>query len=196
MFLFAGGMIGFSLQPAAVQRWVMTAHERTSISENTLKMAGLDENNKLSSKHKEHMEPRMLRDEEDVTQVLDTIAGWRNPFLPSQNLVSLSSGIVVTEKNSQSILTAQQLGRDMLLQFIDDRLVTGKVELNRPLSKLKLKFLPDPTKTKGKNVPLCDDRNLFARLLVIAQKRTMNLKTVLSYELGKMRFDDNLFLNS
>ena len=72
---------------------------------------------------------------------------------------------------------------------MQDRLKTNATGFFDTLPKLKLGTFNDATKrksvlTKGKNVVLHADRNLFARLLVIGQSRKMDIKDLLTHELG------------
>lgn len=182
IYCISGGIIGLSCRPAAVDKHILSSHERTAITDGIFEMAGITS---TSPTPKEKLPTRIKADEEDVKRVKDTIINWGNPFLPSQELSSLASGVVVDQDRASTILSAKCLGRQQMRDFIDDRLVKGSVPYNKPLTKNNLHFGDLKPKMKYLQASVSSDRNLYARLLVIAQKRTMDLKQVLSYELGK-----------
>ena len=49
----------------------------------------------------------MKRDEEDVSKVMEVVSNWTDPFEPSEELASLSSGCVVTETIKLDLLAAK-----------------------------------------------------------------------------------------
>ena len=74
------------------------------------------------------------------------------------------------------------------MAFMKDCIISNEIELYDPISKKKLKTfsaLRKLTKVsiKGKEQILRADRNLFARMTVIAQTRDMNMREVLKYTL-------------
>ena len=182
-----GGIIGFSLKRGAVQRWLMTAHKRASIVDVCRMMAGLT--SETSELHKEATSPRMAKDECDVCNVEDVIQNWRNPFEPSDNLVSLSSGIVANEKMRYDLMSAKEQGKASLMKFVQERIVTNETDFYASISKLRLQTFANvnkrtSVKVKGKDMIVKADRNLFGRLLVVAQNRKMDMKNVMKHELG------------
>ena len=54
--------------------------------------------------HKEANSARMKRDEDNVKKVFKVISNWRNPFEPSEELLSLSSGYVASESMKADLL--------------------------------------------------------------------------------------------
>ena len=73
-----GGIIGFSVNKSAVQRWLLNAHERAAISNACRDLAGM--NDMHSTGHKETGKHRMARDESDVKSIVSTLQSWSNPF--------------------------------------------------------------------------------------------------------------------
>ena len=141
--------------------------------------------------HKEASSARMKRDEDDVKKVFEVISNWRNPFEPSEELLSLSSGYVASESMKADLLLAKEKGTTALTAFVEERLVTNSTGFFQTLPKLKLRSFRDAQKktsvTAGdRNFIIRADRNLFARLLVIGQSRQMDLKDLLSHELGPL----------
>lgn len=56
---------------------------------------------------------RMKRDEDDVKKVFEVISNWRNPFEPSEELFSLSSGYVVSESMKADLLLAKRRAQQL-----------------------------------------------------------------------------------
>ena len=185
-----GGIVGFSLRKGAVQRWMITAHSRAAFVDKCRKMStGEDEDQRRI--HKETGSARMKRDDEDVKKVIEVISNWRNPFEPSEELSSISSGYVTSKSTKQDLLQAKEKGATALTAFVEERIITNSTGIFETLPKLKLGSFRDTHKktsvTAGdKNVMIRADRNLFARLLVIGQSRQMDLRYLLTHELGPL----------
>ena len=82
--------------------------------------------------------PRIKRDQSDVQTVYDTISSvFINPF-SEMDLISLSTGIVPTDKIKNDLFNAHAIGETALNKFIDERLVNQRTRFFEPLRKLKL----------------------------------------------------------
>lgn len=187
-----GGIIGFSRRPGAVEQWVVNAHQRAEIASRCFDMAGLNEPfPKSHSTHKEAATSRVRTDEKSVQAVLEVLSSWRNPFIgdASDSLTNISSGVTAPAEVAHDLCHAQEIGEQHLQQFMKSRLLNCSTSFHNPLPKLKLKTFKSLVKAshmkvKGKEVVVRADRNFFARLLVIAQSRAMDLRQVLKYSLG------------
>ena len=116
---------------------------------------------------------------------------WRNPFDASEELVVLSSGRVADVNVKQDLLKAKEKGRQALQSFINERLVRNSKGFFDKLTKLKLGSFRDVQKKTslqagGRSIIIRADRNLFARLLVIGQSRKVDLRELLTFELGPL----------
>ena len=138
-----GGIVDFSLKKNAVQRWLLTAHSRALFIDKCRAMTGKEEQNRL---HKETGKSRMKRDEEDVRKVMEVVSNWTNPFEPSEELASLSSGCVVTKTIKSDLLAAKEKGTEALTTFVEDRLQSDSAGFFDPLPKLKLGTFRDAQK--------------------------------------------------
>ena len=81
-----GGIVSFSMNPSALVRWFLTAHEWAAITGAFKEMSGCGQSEKQPM-HKEFGKIRKKRDEEDVqkvTKLLLTIA--KNPFEVAERL--------------------------------------------------------------------------------------------------------------
>ena len=186
-----GGIIGFSRNPGAVQQWIVNAHQRAEIARICLDMAGLS--SALSGPHKEASMKRIQTDEKDVENVLATLTTWHNPFTddPDEPMSNISSGVTAPEAVSEALLCAYTTGEQAFANFVQHRLVNGTVPFHDVLPKLKLETFSSLTKTsrvtvKGKDVIVRADRNFFARMLVVAQSRAMDLRRVFQFSLGPL----------
>jgi len=56
--------------------------------------------------HKDTSSACIKRDEEDVKEVFKVIRNWCNPFEPSAELLSISSGYIVSESMKRDMLLA------------------------------------------------------------------------------------------
>lgn len=74
-----GGIVGIFQSPAALERWFLTAHVRTSVTTSLKEMCGEEDR---ATGHKEATPPRVKRDEEDVRELVGCfISGlMTNPF--------------------------------------------------------------------------------------------------------------------
>ena len=66
-----GGIIGITQRPGALQKWFLTAHERTATTTATKRMPDIDESTR--STHKESSRVRVQRDEDDINKVIHTL---------------------------------------------------------------------------------------------------------------------------
>ena len=89
------------------------------------------------------------------------------------------------------LLTADKKGNDAFTTFVEKRLQTSDVDLFAPLQKAKLQTFQNLVKSKKikaaeNDIIIKADRDLFIRMVVIAQHRRMNMQDVLKYPLGPL----------
>lgn len=181
-----GGIIGFSTTIGCVQRWVLSSHVTASWTEDFKNSIGLDT---VENKPKDIGKSRMKLDEQMVQQCYKTIEHWQNPFLPQENLLSLSSGAVASEKIVEDLNAAEDIGKASVQQFLKERIVEGTVEFNATIKKKKLATFDalnkvKTCKVKDEVVTIKSDRETFARMLVVQRNRGIDLQQVLKYELS------------
>ena len=186
-----GVIVSISFNRGAVQQWVLTAHDRAKTLQTCREIAGLYDAD--GKHHKDSSAPRMKKDEDDVHKVLDIIASWVNPFNPrdmTEPLLNIASGVAATDGITDDLLTAKQKGTDAFITFVQKRLQTSEVDLFAPLPKSSLRTFGNQVKSVRIKSAATDvikaDRGLFARMIVIAQHRQMNMQDVLKYPLGPL----------
>ena len=121
-----GGIIGKSLKPDAVSQWIDTAADRSQITENIRHMAGISHITNVRI-HKEAEESRMKIDEKSVSDVIDVIKNMCNPFKPSNDLTSLSTGVTANEDIKRDLFLAHTKGEERAMKFVQERVVSQVV---------------------------------------------------------------------
>ena len=89
------------------------------------------------------------------------------------------------------MLTALEKGEAKLKEFIEQQLEVSELGFHEKLPKLKLKTFSTMVKETSvcvdkTKVVVKADRDLFSRMIVVAQSCVLNLREVLSYELGPL----------
>ena len=178
----SGGIIGFSLKPCAVERWFVTAHERAAIMHSCMGLAGMG-NSRPSKQSKKDRE----RDEVAVVKVLETLGEMVNPCFSSYELVSLATGICAPAVVKQQ-LTAIDIGTFAMEDFVTTRLMEDSKNVFDPIPGNKLAGFGSLSKkvvrtVNKRAIVLKADKNLFARLAIVAQIRNLDMRNVLTYSL-------------
>ena len=191
-----GGIIGITQRPSALQKWFLTAHERTATMTATKRMIDLDESTR--STHKESSKVRVQRDENDIKKVIHTLQTvMSNPFdedayREDVPLMNLATGVVMPEEISEQLIDAQCLGEARMKLFVSKRINTNEVGFWEPMEKMNIKtFASLSKKAKVKSVDeklvtVSADRNLFGRLLIASWSRDIDLREVLKYKLDSV----------
>ena len=125
---------------------------------------------------------------------MSTIQNMMNPFdanIDRDVLYHITSGQVASEAISGDLLEAKQRGEKAFLEFCEKRLQTNEVGIYEPIKKMKLKTFKDNatstvSKTKGREITLKADCDLFARLIVVGTVRKVDLKEMFVYSLGPL----------
>ncbi|KAL9979552.1 hypothetical protein ACROYT_G017230 [Oculina patagonica] len=169
----AGGTKGFSLKPRALSKYYLTAEYRSIFMRQLKEMIHLTHS---KAKHTDLQSSRIERDEAD------------------QELVCLSTGKAATNEIENDLLQAKDIGEKAYKSFSAERLECHppKVKFHDTLTKAKLKTFSDLNKKmkvqKGtaNEVILKADRALFAKMIVIAEKRELKMRDVLCHPLGPL----------
>ena len=188
------GIIGFSKQEGALDRWLLTAHERASITSATNSMCDIKEDE--DSLHKESGKARTERDEADIQKLITTLTTViSDPFRPEEDkpLRNICTGTVLPEAVSKELLEARTKGDLLMKNFVEKRLIEKEVSFFNPMPKTKLKTFATAVKkvtvsdSKEKTIVSVNaDRQLFGRLVVVAKSRDIDLKSVLEHELSNV----------
>ncbi|KAG1659234.1 Programmed cell death protein 4 [Nymphon striatum] len=186
-----GGTKGFSLKANALSRYYLTAEYRSSYLRRLKDMLNI---NQSDQKHNDLQASRIAKDELDVKNLTDMIeSSWINPFSNDyDDLVSISTGRVAPKEVVQDLCSAYKIGQNTYIVFREERLQNTPPLKNfhDPLQKQKLKtFSSTLEKTHCKKQSSTEtilkaNRNLFARMILIASSRNLDMREILSHPLG------------
>jgi hypothetical protein len=133
---------------------------------------------------------RQKRDEAAVGNVIKTIESMINPFdLDLEEMVQLSTGTVADDATSVDMEQSHDIGEAKLMSFLKERVLVDEPDIYSPMTKQKLKTFSSMSKgiasknSSGAACSLKNDRNLFARLLLIGKSRNIDTQELLSYAL-------------
>ena len=182
-----GGLTGITLNHGAVYRWILSQNERAAIVRQCESMA--DTTHNVRSR-KELGKCRIVADERCIENIISVIESMQNPFdARHTDLINISSGVVASSEVQNDLMSAYEKGEKALGDFIDKRLISPSADFFAPLKAIKLKTFSDMGKSKsktksGKEVMLRSDKQLFSRLLIIAQARNIDLREIMCYSLS------------
>lgn len=135
----------------------------------------------------------MKRDEEDVKKLIRCFSSelMINPFnANTESLVNFATGVVLPEEVADALLASRSKGQEQMKTFVKKRIQTNEVSYWDAIPKLGIKTFSSMTKKvkvkagDEKSITVHADRDLFGRLLIVANARQINLMDVLSYELS------------
>ena len=133
---------------------------------------------------------RRKKDESDVLKVMELLKSLADPFdVNMAELINISSGVVASDDVRDDLLNVKEVGDQNAINFMENRLICEEPDIFSPIKQNKSKTFKSMSKnvrTKsatGNILCLKNDRNLFARLLLIGKDREIDLKEILSYPL-------------
>ena len=119
-----GGMVGFTLNKGASQRWILSHPERAAITRSCFEYAGMDVQGRT---RKDLDVAHSKREEAAICQITECMKGFINPFTyDSKDLLHIVSGVVVPDAIAKDILSASEKGEQCFTEFCQDRLLTDK----------------------------------------------------------------------
>ena len=141
-----GDMVGISQKARALERWFLTAHERTAITTATKELCGIC-NSDSKPAHKEAGLRRISRDEEDVKKLITKVLSvMSNPFdMESVDdgvtvpLSNLATGVVMPQDIATRLLNAEKLGMQETNSSITKRITSNVTGFCDTLPKMKIK---------------------------------------------------------
>ena len=147
----------------------------------------------VASVHKDLGVSQIQNSERDVKQVLETIAGFTNPFSSDVNpdeLYCLSSRVPAKSEVANDLLQAPVIGQKSMEDFIKLRLVERSVAFHEPIKRNKLKTFAASEVTKkltnsqNKISQIMAERNVFGQLVLLSLEHDVDLELTLSFPLG------------
>ena len=181
-----GGLTGFSTKTNVVDRWTINASYRASLYSHLQEFLGA---NTKKYVHADLQKSRIRKDQNDITSMLSIIEEcFIDPF-GENPLLSISNGMLATQKLTLDTLNDFKLGTGRMDTFIEERCIEKSKcffdQLERFNIETFLKLSKCVTyKCKDKDILLVANRIFFAKLIIIMQKHSINLKEVFKYPLG------------
>lgn len=171
----------------------MTAEFRAMFLWEMREMVGYAQDN---NGHADLQKARITRDKKDVQEMTDLLfSSWLNPFSDeSQPLASISTSAVPSPDNALDLAKAYLSGEAAYQDFKNNRLEPEKllVKFHDTLKKQKLETFSSMSKAKtikknkGEETVIHADRNLYARMVIIAESCQLHMQEVLQHPLGPL----------
>lgn len=188
----SGGIIGVTNKESALQRWALSFHWRTEITNKTFSMYGLTPK---INKHIEENPGRRKRDICDENTLLKYLHHLKvlSPDTIADQLQNAATKDVATKEIEVSLLTAYEEGRKSSIEFVKTRLILQEndettVSYNHKISKVNARTMADLLKPittanlekKSRGV----DTNFLQRLTMSYEAgRQIDLQSILKHEL-------------
>ncbi len=113
-----GDTTGYSLNTGAVNTLYLTSESRTGF---VSKLKDAMDSTKTVFYHQDLMKSRVPKDENDVSDIIELVNSWTNPFI-NNDLASLSTATKALAKLEHDLLQAKEIAELAFMQFIDNRL--------------------------------------------------------------------------
>ena len=190
------GIVGISLNADALHRWFVTCRERAAITSAVRRMCGSDDPDRIGT-HKEAAPKWVEREENDVQKITTCFKSglMKDPFAEeSDSLSNVATGVVLPADEAKRLLASEEKGKAQKNSFIEQRLNTNTVSFWDAIPNLKINTFSSMTKTttikstKEKLVTLTENRDLFRRLLIVANVPQVNVREILCYELSTVPY--------
>lgn len=179
-----GGLIGFSQKPAAVQRWILSHHERAAIARKCLEMAGESTADSLKTDLKDS---RKKHDEKMTRTLIDAVFSLQNPFsYRVQEMINISTGTVASDNIDKDMSSAYSSGKLAYDHFVCERLVLGKTDFFAVIKSSGLntfKQKAEKTAHSSEQANAKEDKQLLTRIMLLEKHREIDLKETVSYSL-------------
>ena len=182
-----GGIVGISLIADVLHRWFLTCHERAAITSAVRQMCGSDDPDQIGTQ-KEAALKRVEHNENDVQKIITCFKSglMKDPFAEESNSLSnIATGGVLPADEAERLLASEEKGKAQMNSFIE-QLNTNIVSFKDAIPNLKINTFSSMTKkteiksTNKKLVALTEDKDLFGRLLIVANVRQVNMREILS----------------
>ena len=168
-----GGLKGLK-QPAVMARWFLIASDLSRLSNEAETFAGI-----VSTKQTRHHDasPSVVQRYEQNVNKLRYILMVNDPFTVADDvLMNIITKAVMLDPVKNAIIQRNFIGQEMFDKFVQERLVDKEMSIWSPMKKVKLLIWKSTRKvnkctTSDKLVAMNDDRELFARFLVVILTR-------------------------
>lgn len=185
------GISCFTNSLGARQRWAKSHYLRTSICSNFFNKIGLTKVEDVSLDVSYDLcENSKKRSHKQLDKLKNEIQNCGNPFSTQneKSLVNIGSGAIATEEIEKYVLNIFHSGRQQQSNFIKECLNSPiRFKFNSPIKKNTISNFASGSLISKRNnnnssvKVIKFERNLFARILRMSLKETMNMESVLSF---------------
>lgn len=188
----AGGISGITNKDDTLQKWALSFHWRTNITDKTLSMYGLKSN---VGKHNEETPGRRNRDicdENTILKYLQHLKVLSEDVNPDE-LQNAATKDVATKEIEVSLLGAYAEGHKEVIKFVKERLILQEnskttTSYNDKISKVNAPtmtylFKPVSNVTSEKKLKNADSKILQRLTMAYESGREIDLKSILKHEL-------------
>ena len=147
---------------------------------------------KKKYQHPDFNQAQIKKDPQAVHEILHIISMTFIDLLSAQPLMSISTGILVSGKVTHNMLSAKDLGKIAMEEFVCDRLGKERAKcFYDPIKLMKLGTFATMNKTKNckvnsRIVPLQATKDLFAKISFVAQIRSIDMRSIFQFPLGPL----------
>lgn len=133
---------------------------------------------------------RLKKDEEAIKSISETVKAMVNPFaFEGKQLVNIASGVVANREVAEDLSNMCEKGEAKASEFIKSNVLVDNPDLYERIKKSNIKTFASSAKLvsvktkKDEVVVLKSTKDLFARLLLLATSREVDMEDVLKYSL-------------
>ena len=184
-----GGLVGKSLSPEQVSEWILSHHLCNTLSMLMENMFEETADEYVQTAHKEEGENRKKLDAADRNKIIRELGRYSNPMTMQQEepLSNIINGRIASDE--VNVDNALVIGNKLAARFVTE-LPCG---FYTPIKKEVVTMENMKKRVKIGDTSVYDVEKLYARLLVIAQSRDIQLSDLFKYELSPVPsslFDD------
>jgi len=136
------------------------------------------------------MKSRQTRDEKDVLSIMSTIENMVNPFDNDfEKLVHIVSGLEASNDVEEAAKTMWEAGEKEFTSYVLENIFSETPDIYKTMKKTNLKTFNNQSKkvisktSKNELVAVKSTKDLFAKMVLLAQSRDVNMEEVLKYSL-------------
>ena len=189
LYYRSGGTTGFSTNINAVKRWEINASYRAALRTCFHKHLNFS---KKKYTHPDLGPARITKDQQAVHEILDIMTHRFIDPISEQPLLSISTGILANDQVTKDMLSAKSLGEAAMKDFTSNRLEKDREKsFYDPIKLMKLGTFATMSKIKeckikSKVIPLQATKDLFAKISLIAQIRSIDMRSIFQFPLGPL----------
>jgi len=171
----SGGLVGITLNQAARTKLFLIAPEMANLAGQAKDMAGVA--SKIKTQHHNHTLAVVPREDKSIKALMETIETFTNPFADeSSDPFNLVTKVVMPDSIKDDMCNQSVIGQSLFDTFVKDRIQSERVNIWSTMKKRKLCIWKTNAKkvkvcSKEKLIELREDRSLFARMMMVCQRR-------------------------